>query len=101
MEPKSIFKSSLTKTQPLLPNTKVSKNDVAESDSEIVVITSCSEDYFPRLLNLIGSIHMLETTIRIAVYDLGLSKKQVKDLTCIENVEIQTLDTSKWPKHAR
>ncbi len=71
-----------------------------------IVVTTFNDsfDYFRRGLSLISEIHAtsFETVDKILVYDLGLSKHQVKFLENIQKVEVrsypETLYTSFFPE---
>jgi len=56
---------------------------------EAVIVTASSDEFFPWLLNLIGSIqNNFPDHPPIAVYDLGLKKSFVKELRAIKDVEV-------------
>ncbi len=56
--------------------------------------TAADSNYFPHLLNLIGSIH--ETSFdalgAIAVFDLGLTEEQIQHLNTIEKVSVHKIE---------
>jgi hypothetical protein len=62
-----------------------------------VVVTYVSSLYFPRLLNLLGSIHTWEPTQRVVVYDLGCSQQQIVQMQCMDNVEVRPFNFSAFP----
>ena len=62
-----------------------------------VVVTYVSSLYFPRLLNLLGSIHTWEPTQRVVVYDLGCSQEQIVQMQCMDNIEVRPFNFSAFP----
>ncbi len=56
--------------------------------------TGVDENYFPRVVNLIGSIHAIDfdNLVEIAVFDLGMNKNQVKQLNRIQKVKVYEVD---------
>jgi uncharacterized lipoprotein YehR (DUF1307 family) len=56
--------------------------------------TAANGDYYSALLNLIGSIHKVnfENTVEIAVFDIGLTQVQIKQLRHIQKVKIYRVE---------
>jgi len=66
-----------------------------------VIVTAANAPYFPRLENLIGSIHFWEPNTRIRIYDLGLESKDVEKICSWKNVEIQHMPYDTLPEHVQ
>ena len=47
----------------------------SKEGADFVVVTAASEDYFPRLQNLLGSLALWEPKLKVEVVNLGLSEK--------------------------
>lgn len=58
------------------------------------ICTASDEQYFPCLVNLIGSLHQnnFNEIKKIAVFNLGLNQQQIDYLTTIENVSIHSIE---------
>lgn len=65
------------------------------------IITGASAPYYPRILNLIGSIHTFQGDLRIHVYDVGFTTMQRQVLACMENVQLYDFNFSRYPSHTR
>src|SRR5690606_9096120 len=64
------------------PEGKSGVPEISGPSSPLVIVTAASGAYFDRLSNLIGSLHFWEPDKPIVVYDIGLSKEQVKEVAC-------------------
>lgn len=60
----------------------------------IYICTAADEHYFPCLINLIGSLHKhnFNDITQIAVFDVGLTDNQKKELTVIEHLQVYQLE---------
>ena len=65
------------------------------------LVTFASAVYYTRLLNLIGSVHLWEPTLRLVVYDLGFTQPQVLELQCIQNLEVRPFNFTAYPPHVK
>jgi len=65
------------------------------------VVSYASELYYPRVLNLLGSLHVWEPQQRIVVYDLGMSQSQLSAMQCMHNVDVRPFNFSAYPAHVR
>lgn len=72
------------------------------------LLTAASADYYPRILNLIGSLHTFESKEEygagmlppaIHVYDLGFTHAQRLELMCMESVILHEFNFTRYPKH--
>lgn len=56
--------------------------------------TAVDSNYFPRVINLIGSIHAIDfdNLVEIAVFDLGMTQVQIKQLKSIQKVTVNNVD---------
>lgn len=64
------------------------------NNQKIYVCTASDEQYFPCLINLIGSLHKhnFSDISQIAVFDLGLAESQKQQLAAVENLEIYSIE---------
>jgi hypothetical protein len=61
-------------------------------NKEKTIVTASSDEYFPWLLNLIGSIQANYPNYpKIVVYDLGLRAAFLRELKSVENVEVRKI----------
>lgn len=67
--------------------------------NDLVIVTACSQQYFPRLRNLIGSIHFWEPKLSIIVYDIGLTSELVDEVMTWKNVELKEFDFGNYPPY--
>ena len=67
--------------------------------NDLVIVTSSTPGYFPRLRNLIGSIHFWEPKLKIVVYDMGLTPELIDEVMTWKNVELKEFDFSKYPPY--
>ncbi len=59
-----------------------------DSDTEdVVILTAANEHFFDRMVNMIGSVHHWEPTLKVVAFDLGMTKKQVKLVQRMCNTE--------------
>ena len=65
------------------------------------VVTVSDEKYYPRLKNLVGSIHQHEPLMNIIVYDLGLSPETRKIVETWCRVEVRTFRFEDHPSFFR
>lgn len=56
-------------------------------DEEVVILTAGNEHFFDRMSNMIGSSHYWEPTLKVVVYDLGLTPQQVNLVKRMCNTE--------------
>ena len=66
---------------------------------DLVIVTASTQQYFPRLRNLIGSIHFWEPKLKIIVYDIGLTPELVDEVMTWKNVELKEFDFGKYPPY--
>mmetsp|Transcript_17923 Transcript_17923/g.58874 ORF Transcript_17923/g.58874 Transcript_17923/m.58874 type:complete len:533 (-) Transcript_17923:233-1831(-) len=78
------------------------KKEIADSCGKSrALVSAASHEYFERLANLVGSIHVWASDIPIVVYDVGLTERQNQQLQGWRNVSVRKLDFSKLPEHVR
>jgi hypothetical protein len=60
----------------------------------VYICTASDENYFPCLVNLIGSLHQhnFDEIQQIAVFNLGLNQQQLEYLATIENVAVYSIE---------
>ncbi|CAM9306832.1 unnamed protein product, partial [Phaeothamnion confervicola] len=64
------------------------------------VVTAADGNYFPRLENLVGSLHHWEPGLRIIVHDLGgFTAAQRRDATAWADVELVRPPWGVLPRH--
>ncbi|CAH1791158.1 unnamed protein product [Owenia fusiformis] len=85
------------------PNTSVNDTiDGAAKKSDLpkdfVLVTAANHNYFPGLKELVGSMHYWEPTIKVAIYDLGLTKIQLAEIKTWCNVVVHDLP-KQMPEH--
>ena len=54
----------------------------------LTLVTATGSEWFAEARNLVASIHKWEGTMRIVVYDLGMTKKQLEEANTWANVEV-------------
>jgi len=70
-------------------------------DIDLAIVTACSKIVFERLRNLVGSIHFWEPRLKVIVFDLGLSGKQLVEVSSWRNVELRRFQFEIYPPHVR
>jgi hypothetical protein len=80
---------------------KILPSDSPYDVDSLEVITGASAPYYPRTLNLIGSIHHFEANMKIHVYDIGFTSSQRQALVCMKNVILHTFNFEIYPAHVR
>ena len=68
---------------------------------DFIIVTASSAYYFDRLENFIGSVHVWEPGQKVLVYDLGLTRDQLRQMTCWEDVDVVPFNFSAYPNHVR
>lgn len=66
-----------------------STNHSKAASFELVIVTAASSNYYPQLVNLIGSVHLWEAGLPVVVYDLGLNPPQLRELSCLGKVTVK------------
>lgn len=69
-------------------------NTLSYSKQNLVICTATDSHYFNHLLNLIGSIHRVNFNDldTIIVYDLGMSKEQLKYLSMVKKLVVSDIE---------
>jgi hypothetical protein len=63
------------------------------------IITAASDNYYGRLLNLIGSVHVFQSDAMIHVYNIGFTEQQRRELVCMKNVVLHDFNFREHPAH--
>jgi hypothetical protein len=117
LHPERILRSGA----PCLPSTQMSEGDVAVKEKDFVkeamgaitnvekpaqcqganmrVATAAEKNYFPQVLNFIGSVHYWEPLMMVTVYDMGFTPEQRANLTRLSNVSLRRLPLERLPPH--
>eukprot|EP00943_MAST-04B_sp_MAST-4B-sp1_P006878 g6878.t1 len=67
------------------------ENDVNKNDLNITIVTGVTASYFKQLKNLVGSIHVWESSVNIYVYDLGLKREHITEILKWERCFLRSL----------
>ena len=65
--------------------------------NRLVAVTACDDRYYPRLANLVGSLHFWEPAMRVDVYDLGLAPGHAAAAEGWANVAVRALPARGGP----
>eukprot|EP00727_Mastigamoeba_balamuthi_P008068 m51a1_g3882 hypothetical protein (847) ;mRNA; r:41906-45119 len=73
----------------------------APANDSLVIITAASSQFFDRLRNLVGSLHVWEGGVPLVIYDLGLKREQWEEASCWEGVQLRRFNFDPYPPHVR
>jgi len=66
----------------------------------VSLVTASSHHFFPRLLNLVGSIHFWQgPSVDLIVYDIGLTPEERDEIKRWSRVSLRTLPWAERPSH--
>jgi hypothetical protein len=69
------------------------------------VASAASSHFFDRLENLIGSLHIWESELKVVIYDVGLTASQLQTIACWNqkkiHVSVRPFNFSRYPPHVR
>ena len=68
---------------------------------KLVVVTAISSNHYEESQDFFGSVHQNMPNTTIIVYDVGLKEKERETLKTYCNVEVKTLNFSKYPTDTR
>ena len=61
------------------------------NDTDLVVVSGVSAGWFDRLENLVGSIHFWSPTVKLEIYDLGMTMQQREQVSSWKNTVLLNL----------
>ena len=74
-------------------------NQLIDDADPLVIVTACSSTYFERLKNFVGSVHFWESDVNVLIYDIGLSKSNLLEISQWRRVHVERFDFQKYPVH--
>ncbi len=77
------------------------ENILSQNDLQLTIVTGVTASYFKQLKNLVGSIHVWESSLNIYVYDLGLNREHIAEILKWERCFLRSLNRTDMtvPRH--
>lgn len=68
--------------------------------AQLMIVTGADTSHFASLLNLLNSIKKFEGDIKVAIWDLGLTKNEISKINSTYfNYEVKKFEFDKYPEH--